>query len=604
MTEQSGQSRSRALLVGTLACRDTRIAAMPGAAENLAGMRAVLTDADLCGWPGGVVVTCQDVSDVGDLSLTLRRLAREAEDVLLLYFTGPGIFPGPGELCLAVAGSRQDDAEDTSLRYTRVRQEVLASRARVKIVILDCSYSGQVIDGMPANPVAELGGIDGTYVLTSSDYQAGTAPAGEPGAGTPFTAALIGVIRSGDADGPACLTLDDLYQLLAARLRASGQPAPNRESAGAADRLPFALNAACDRRSPAASARFGPAAAEYLAVPRSSRPTRRRFVAIAGIAAGVSAVSATAAVGAFRGRALRTVLRGPADRVNGIAFSPDGRFLAGGSQDTNAWVWDMASVSEQGTRLPHGSPVYAVAFSPDSQALATASADGAVRLWDLAAMTLKKFSGRDYIIKHAFQAWGVAFSPDGKTMASSTSYWHPSSTSTGPAVAVYDASGTGEPAFLPHPQTVRPVAFSADGRTLVTGCNDCNVRLWDTAAGTQKATLAGHKGAVSCVSFRPGRAGSFATTGSWDRTILLWNLDSEHPAGTLGAGFFDSDLNSLAFSPDGNALATANGNSTYVRNAGRWSVSRTPGTGDVAYNKGATLMAVTSASSVLLRNLQ
>ena len=135
-----------------------------------------------------------------------------------------------GELYLGLAGRRPYDVEDSSLRYAQVRRAVLKSRARLKIVILDCSYSGRVIPSLPATWVAEMTSINATYVLTASDREA------DPGDATAsaFTAELVATIRAGIPGGPPTLTLDDLYPPLAARL----QQAAGRRRIGKAPTWP------------------------------------------------------------------------------------------------------------------------------------------------------------------------------------------------------------------------------------------------------------------------------------------------------------------------------------------------------------------------------
>jgi WD40 repeat protein len=75
------------------------------------------------------------------------------------------------------------------------------------------------------------------------------------------------------------------------------------------------------------------------------------------------------------------VLRHDKD-VNGVAFSPDGRLLATGSDDNTARVWDWASGQER-ARVTHDGDVFGVAFSPDGRLLATASFDDSASLWAL-----------------------------------------------------------------------------------------------------------------------------------------------------------------------------------------------------------------------------
>jgi WD40 repeat protein len=112
-----------------------------------------------------------------------------------------------------------------------------------------------------------------------------------------------------------------------------------------------------------------------------------------------------------------------------------------------------------------------------------------------------------------------------------------------------------------QPGGVTAVAFSPDGQILALGSPDGNVRLWRVSDGSLAGTLAGHADAVSSVAFSPD--GQTLASGSWDNSVRLWRVadgsllltrelspprDAEYQ-GWLG------NVNSVAFSPDGQTLA-------------------------------------------------
>ncbi|WP_395293709.1 tetratricopeptide repeat protein [Kitasatospora hibisci] len=221
--------RSRIVLIGTGTYTDPQLPDLDTVPRTITDLAALFTDA-----VHGLVAEkhCTVLLDDGDLRTVGRRLnaaAQEAEDLLLVYFTGHGLVGGRRhDLYLALTDSEFAAPEFNALEYDKLRSAVLDSRAAAKLIVLDCCFSGRAVTGSmaggPGDRIDRLE-VEGTYVLTSAqrDKVALSIP-GEPH--TAFSGRLIRLLREGVAGGPELLTVDDLYRRLTRTMTAEGLPLP------------------------------------------------------------------------------------------------------------------------------------------------------------------------------------------------------------------------------------------------------------------------------------------------------------------------------------------------------------------------------------------
>ena len=266
---------------------------------------------------------------------------------------------------------------------------------------------------------------------------------------------------------------------------------------------------------------------------------------------------------------LKNTLEGHTSTVWSIVFSPDGMTLASGSWDGTVRLWDVATGTLKNI-LEHTRGVRHAVFSPDGLTLASGSDDGGVHLWDVATGTLKNtLKGHEdvLIVPDVFSmnsVWRVDFSPDGLTLASGYENGD---------VLLWDvATGTRKATLERHTNVVNSVAFSLDGTTLASTSWDDTVHLWDAASGTHKAVLEGDMLNINHVVFSPDSmmltsvSSSVGDDALWlrqgDTVVHLWDVASGTLEDTRKG--HTNVVSSVAFSPEGTTLASGSWDGTVL----------------------------------------
>jgi WD40 repeat protein len=294
------------------------------------------------------------------------------------------------------------------------------------------------------------------------------------------------------------------------------------------------------------------------------------------------------------------------DGVGPVAFSPDGRTLASGSDGSgfgegpavgNIQLWDVthpANPASLGPAVIASGEVSSLAFSPDGRTLASGS-DGTytnygastIQLWDVTDPTRPAALGQSSTDALGFHS--LAFSPRGHTLASGD---------VDGEVQLWNVSDPARPIALAHfyvdTSGFVSVAFSPDGRTLASGDNSGQVRLWNVSDPARPAALGpplSISHSVSSLAFSPdghtlaaSSNGGYASTTNTTNSLLdtpgyirLWNISDParpgRPSPNLTSGTGSAGFCSVAFSPDGRILASGSDSAEAGGGVRLWNVS-------------------------------
>ncbi len=253
--------------------------------------------------------------------------------------------------------------------------------------------------------------------------------------------------------------------------------------------------------------------------------------------------------------------QGHKEWVNGVRFSPDGKYFASVSDDGLLKVWETATAKNIFTIKGHTAGINQLAWHPDGKRIFTTSNDNSIKVWDL------KSPGEIIFKASQVGPWYAPASTDGNLMApvNSDKYF-----------ALYDLH-TGKQQIILDSLTAFSSAFSSNGKSVAAG--NRNINIYDTETGKKIVTGKGHTAVIYGMDYS-NNFNLFVTAG--DKTVRLWNLQDTASFKIIPSV---SGAYAVKFSPDGkNIYAGCTDGKIRIISTGNWQVTDSMQSGTTVFN--------------------
>jgi WD40 repeat protein len=199
------------------------------------------------------------------------------------------------------------------------------------------------------------------------------------------------------------------------------------------------------------------------------------------------------------------------DCIYATILYPDGTRIVSGHYDGTIRVWDSVTGDKLKEFRAHDRELWSMAVCLDGRRFVSCSWDKTIKVWDTktfeAIRTIR--TPEDELI------WCAAVSPDGKLIASSAAGKR--------VLRIWDVQTGLEAMTLGHHKSdVQCIVFSPDGKRIISGGREGDIKVWDATAGKELMTLHADPDVVACIAVNSDGS-QIASSGVTDRVIKLWD---------------------------------------------------------------------------------
>lgn len=234
-------------------------------------------------------------------------------------------------------------------------------------------------------------------------------------------------------------------------------------------------------------------------------------------------------------------LRAPSDTLFTVAFDPAGKRVAAAGSGGVIHIWEVATGIKLYTLRGHGSYVSDIEYTKDGNRLVSASYDKSLRIWSFPAGTTERtLNGHDNMV------YAMALDPKRPVIASGGHDYK---------MILWDMNTWKQITSVKSYNFPNGMIYSPDGKWLAvpTGpFGSSTVGLYDSKTARLLHNRAGHENSVGAIGFTPDSKRMI--TGSWDKTVKIWDISTGRETLTLPAG---DDVHAIAVSPDGRTIVAA-----------------------------------------------